>query len=62
MLNPGERALEIAAIFNGCDSDNGDFAVARFPYLPLHRIDEWDLRYENVLEQLLYMQNLIVEE
>ena len=36
--------------------------VARLPYLPLNRINEWDLRYENVLEQLLYMQNLIVED
>lgn len=62
MASPGERILEIAEIFNLRDGQEGEFAPARFPYLPLNRINEWDLRYENVLEQLLYMQNLIVED
>ncbi len=62
MVSPGERTLEIAEFYNGRDGQDGEFAVARFPYLPLHRINEWDLRYDHVLEKLLYMQNLIAED
>jgi hypothetical protein len=62
MLSPGERKLEIAEIFNRRDGQDAEMPVARFPYLPLNRIEDWDLRYENVLEELLYMQNLIAED
>lgn len=62
MLSPGERTLEIAEVFNRRDGQDGELPVTRFPYLPLNRIKDWDLRYENVLEELLYMQNLIVED
>lgn len=40
---------------------SGDYC-ATLRYLPMHRIGGWDLRYEQGLEQLLYIQNLIEED
>ena len=42
--------------------DVDESPVTTMRYLPLHRLASWDLRYEQGLEILLYVQNLIDED
>jgi hypothetical protein len=38
------------------------FTVATLPYIPPSRLSEYDTRYDQGLDQLLYLQTLIDEE
>ncbi len=52
----------LAEYFADKEPEKDDLTVVRLRYLPLHRLAGWDLRYENGLDTIIYVQNFLEEE
>ena len=59
---PGRPARNSDAALSGHRTPDNWFAVASLPYIPPSCLSEYDLRYDQGLDRLVYLQMLIDEE